>query len=309
MNREDAMPLLEQRRESERKHLVGRARVAALVALLTLCASTVAAQQGDEQNGIEQDNYNIKQSIEFGGRFTSTSGDPQAYNTFVNLQDGPRLLGFTTEMKSLNHHGTLFDNLYFNNYGYGGDPYDVSRLRIGKNRWYSFDAMFRKDQNFWNYSLQANPLNPTTPFPNGPPGYDNTACTACVLSNSPHLQSTRRKLGDYNLLLRPDGNVRLRLGYARNTVEGPSFSTIHQGTEQLLLENWRTTVNTYRVGVDFRVLQRTNISYDQILTYNKGDNLQTDPNQNPLFQLANSQAVDLGVSFNAVANQPCSSTV
>ena len=302
------MPLPEQGRESARQYRIAWARAAGLAAsLLTLCASMAQAQD-DEQKGIEQGNYNIKQSIEFGGRFTSTSGDSQAYDTFVNLRQGARLFGFTTEMRSINHHGTLFDNLYFNNYGYGGDPNDVSRLRMGKNRWYNFNAMFRKDQNAWDYSLQANPLNPTTPFANGPPGYGGTACTACVLKTSPHLQSTRRKLGDYDLLLRPEGNVRLRMGYARNIVEGPAFSTIHQGTEQLLLQNWRTTVNTYRVGVDFKVLPRTNISYDQILNYNKGDNLQTDPNQNPLFQLSNGQAVDLGVSLNSGANQPCSAT-
>ena len=179
------MPLPEPGRESELKHRVAWARVAALAALLTLCASTASAQQEDEQKGVEQGNYNIKQSIEFGGRFTSTSGDPQAYNTFVNLQQGARLFGFTTEMRSLNHHGTLFDNLYFNNYGYGGDPNDVSRLRIGKNRWYNFSAMFRKDQNSWDYSLQSNPLNPTTPFVDGPAGYGGTVCTACVRTNSP----------------------------------------------------------------------------------------------------------------------------
>jgi hypothetical protein len=299
------MPVLGAAGKSARKHRVPWARMVAWTAVLTLCASTVSAQDEDEQKGVEQDNYNIKQSIEFGGRFASVSGDPGTYDTFVNLRDGARLLGFTTEMRSLNHHGTLFDNLYFNNYGYGGDPNDVSRLRVSKNRWYNFSAMFRKDYNTWNYSLQANPLNPTTPFANGPAGYGGTACTACVLTSSPHLQDTRRKLGDYNLLLRPEGSVRLRLGYARNINEGPSLSSIHQGTEQLLLQDWKTTVNTYRVGVDFRVLPRTNISYDQIMTYNKGDTLQTDPFQNPLFQLSNGQAVDLGVSFNAGANQPC----
>src|SRR5205085_853171 len=73
-------------------------------------------------------------------------------------------------------------------------------------------------------------------------------------------------------------------------------------------DNWRATVNTYRIGVDFRVLPRTNISYDQILSYNKGDNLQSDSNQNPLFQLANGQTDALGVSLNAGSNQPCGST-
>src|SRR5580704_3162703 len=154
--------------------------------LLSSGAPQALAQQDEDQKGIDQGNYNIKQSIEFGGRFTSISGDQQAYDTFVNLQQGPRLLGFTTEMNSLNHHGTLFDRLYFSNFGYGGDPVDVSRLRISKNRWYDFDALFRKDENFWDYSLQANPLNPTTPFVNGPAGFGGTACTACVLTTSPH---------------------------------------------------------------------------------------------------------------------------
>src|SRR3974390_171263 len=89
-----------------------------------------ASQQTEEQKGIDQDNYNIKQSIEFGYRFTSLSGDLQAYDTMVNLQQGPRLLNFTTEMRSLDHRGVFFDRLYFSNFGYGGDPKRVSALRI-----------------------------------------------------------------------------------------------------------------------------------------------------------------------------------
>jgi hypothetical protein len=215
-----------------------------LAGLLVPGAPSTRAQQDVEQKGIDQGNYNIKQSIEFGGRLTSVSGDIQAYDTFVNLQQGPRLLGFTTEMRSLDHHAALFDRLYFSNFGYGGDPNDVSRLRVSKNRWYNFDALFRKDENFWNYSLQANPLNPTTPFVNGPAGFGGAACTACVLTTSPHNMNTRRKMGDYNLALRPDSPVRFRMGYSRNIIEGPAFTTIHQGTEQFLLEDVKTTVNT-----------------------------------------------------------------
>ena len=280
----------------------------ALGALLTLGLPAARAQQEDEQKGVDQGNYNIKQSIEFGGRFTSVGGDFQTYDTFVNLQQGPRLLGFTMEMRSLNHHGTWFDRLYFNNFGYGGDPNMASRLRISKNKWYNFNALFRKDENFWDYSLQANPLNPTTPFANGPAGYGGTACTSCVLAESPHGFNTRRKLGDYNLLLLPESKIRFRAGYSRNTVDGPVFSSIHQGTEQALLEDYSMTVNTYRIGVDFKVLPRTNISYDQIWNYYKGDTGTTDQNQNPLFKLANGTAVDLGYSFNAGANQPCGGT-
>ena len=94
--------------------------MAAVIALFVLPAAR--AQQETEQKGLDQGNYNIKQSIEFGGRFTSISGNQNIYDTFVNLQQGARLLGFTTEMRSLDHHATMFDRLYFSNFGYGGDP-------------------------------------------------------------------------------------------------------------------------------------------------------------------------------------------
>src|SRR5215472_281549 len=273
-----------------------------MAALLGFLVPAARAQQEEEQKGIEQGNYNIKQSIEFGGRFTNISGDPQAYNTFVNLQQGPRLLGFTTEMQSVNHHGALFDRLYFNNFGYGGDPNDVSRLRISKMKWYSLDALFRRDENFWDYSLQANPINPSAIPANAPAGFNpilgapSNVLNTSIIATSPHLFNTRRKWGDYSLLLLPDSKVRFRAGYSRDIAQGPGFTTIHQGTEQYLFDDYKTTVNTYRVGVDLRLLPRTNISYDQIFTYYKGDTGTSDLNQH--LNLSNGTPVDLGVSFN-----------
>jgi len=274
--------------------------LACLLTAMLICALPARAQE-EEQKGVDQGNYNIKQSIEFGGRITSITGDNQTYDTFVNLQQGPRLLGFTTEMTSLDHHATFFDRLYFSNFGYGGDPNNVSRLRIAKNKWYNFDALFRRDENTWNYSLQANPLNPNTPaFANAPAGFNP------VITSSPHLFDTRRRMGDYNLLLLPESRIRFRLGYSRNVSEGPSFSSIHQGTEQLLFQQEKDTVNAYRLGVDFRLLPRTNISYDQIFSYYKGDTGYAD--NNLLFSLSNGTPVDIGVSFNAGASQPCAGT-
>jgi hypothetical protein len=137
-----------------------------------LAVPTIRAQEVDEQTGINEGNYNIKQSIEFGYRFTNVNGSQDTYDTIVNLQQGPRLLGFTTEFRSLDHHGTFFDDFYFSNFGYGGDPNDVSQIRISKNKWYFFNGMFRQDQNHWNYSLLANPLNPNTPIPNAPANFN-----------------------------------------------------------------------------------------------------------------------------------------
>ncbi len=288
------------------KHRVISAGLLMIGGLLLNGAVRTVAQQDEEQKGVNQGNYNVKQSIEFGGRFTSISGDTQAYDTFVNLQQGARLLGFTTEMNSLDHHGTLFDRFYFSNFGYGGDPNEVSRLRVSKNTWYKFDALFRKDENFWDYSLLANPLNPTTPFANGPAGYGGTVCTACVLNFSPHTMNTRRKMGNYNLIIRPESKVRFRMGYTHNINAGPGFTTIHQGTEQFLLQNIMTTVNAYRLGIDIKVLPRTNVSYDQIWNYYKGDTGISDFAQP--FPVNGTQNVDLGVSFNAGAGQPCGGT-
>ncbi|HEX2662922.1 MAG TPA: hypothetical protein VHM93_08835 [Candidatus Acidoferrum sp.] len=118
--------------------------------------------------------------------------------------------------------------------------------------------------------------------------------------------NTRRKLGDYNLTIRPEPSVRVRAGYSRNIVEGPAFTTIHQGTEQFLVADVKTTVNAYRAGIDFKLLPRTNISYDQIWNYYKGDTGITDFAQP--FPVNPTQNVDLGVSFNATANQPCGGT-
>jgi len=124
-----------------------RLRTIALGVVFLLWLPAVRAQDQDAEEqpleGTNSGNYNIKQSIEFGGRIDSISGSQSVYDTFVNLQQGPRLLGFTTEMRSLDNHGSLFDRLYLNSYGYGGDPNDASRLRVSKNKWYDFDVLLR----------------------------------------------------------------------------------------------------------------------------------------------------------------------
>src|SRR5215469_7882103 len=86
---------------------------ALLLAASFLSVPGAFSQQPEEQKGLDQGNYNIKQSIEFGGRLTSVTGNEQTYDTMVNLQQGPRLLNFTTEMRSLDHRGTFLDRLYF----------------------------------------------------------------------------------------------------------------------------------------------------------------------------------------------------
>ena len=286
---------------------LSRGLFAFLLAAVFLFAPGSFAQQPEEQKGMDQGNYNIKQSIEFGGRLTSVTGNEQTYDTLVNLQQGPRLLNFTTEMRSLDHRGTFFDRLYFSNFGYGGDPNVVSVLRISKNKWYMFDGSFRHDENFWDYSLLANPYNPAPPPGNAPANFNPIATAppnvlnTAVVATSPHLFNTRRNMQSYGLTILPDSKIRLRLGYNHTSNNGPAFTTDHEGTEQYYLQNLSNTLNQYRLGVDFRLLPRTNISYDQIWSYYKADPGATDENQQ-FSPGVGFPLVDLGVSWNG---PPC----
>jgi len=164
-------------------------------------------------------------------------------------------------------------------------------MRVAKNQWYDFHASFRRDQDFFDFNLLANPLNPATSVPNVP------------VDISPHGFQTRRRMSDFDLTLLPRRKVSFRLGFSHNNMTGPSWSTVHEGTDALLLQPWNTTLNSYRMGVDLKVLPRTVFSYDQFLNYYKGDT-STQLNSTP-YALASGSAVDLGLPFNTVASAPC----
>src|SRR5271154_5097049 len=270
------------------------------IVLMALLLSHVVRAQDDasELKGIDSGDYNIHQSIEFGYRANEINGNKDTYDTFENLGSGVRLFDYTLEMRSLDHKGFLFDDLSFSNFGYGGDPNDVTRLRIGKNKLYDFRVLFRRDKNFWDYNLLANPLNPaslnppgslttgcyvgppTGAFPQGAPAYCSSPSVA--INNSPHAQDLVRRMQDYDLTLLPNSAVQVRLGYSRNRDEGPGFFTTDGGTVSDFNENYSYTTNAYRVGVDFKIFPRTTISYDQFLSYFRQDNSVSDnPTANP----------------------------
>ncbi len=265
--------------------------------ILLLGASPVCRAQGGagDTKGVDSGDYNIQQSVELGYRWTGINGNLDNYDTFINLGSGFRLFDYTVDVRSLDHQGVFFDQLNFSNFGYGGDPNDVSRLRISKNKLYDFSALFRRDKYFWDYNLLANPLNFASSTPEVP------------ITNSPHAMDLAHRMGDYNLTLLPQSRVRFRLGYSHDREEGPGFFTTDSGTVPDFNEAYSNTVNAYRAGVDFRILPRTTISFDELLTYYKQDDIVTD--QNFPYQLANGTPVDLGMiwSTNTGAEPlPCS---
>jgi hypothetical protein len=267
-------------------------------ALLGLWCWPLAAQAppaSEPDQGVVKDGYEVHQSFEFGGHITGFTGNGSMWNTFVNLDSGPRLLGQSLDLHSVAHSNLLFDELHESSYGYGGDPNNWTRLRVSKARIYNFSAVFRRHRNFWDYDLLANPLNPPTSNPNLP-----------VLV-SPHRFQVVRRMTDINLTLAPLSPVRVRLGYSHNVTEGPSLTTVHEGTEALLLQLWRNRLDTYRAGIDLRLIPRTVFSYDQFVSTYKGD---TSSQLNGLpFDLAGPIPVDLGLPFNTAVGQPCATPV
>ena len=253
----------------------------------------VAQTTTPSPEGVDSGNYHYQGTFEMGYRFVNSDGSQAVYNTFVNEQQGPRLLNETLSMRALNHQGILFDNLFLSSFGWGGDPENASRLRVSKDKWYNFNMAFRRDRNFWDYNLLANPLNPPNPF--------------VPVNSTPHEFQTVRRMYDYNLTLLPQSKVRFRLGYTRNNMEGPALSSIHVGTDTVVFQNTRNLLDAYQFGVDFKLLPKTNISYDQFLQYYKGDSSWND--QNFGFQLTGGSLVDAGISYNPAASQPCAAPI
>jgi hypothetical protein len=275
--------------------------LAALVSGLVVSApSRLHAQASAGQNppaepeGITRDGYLVHQSIELGYRSTDVTGSGDMYDTLVNLQTGPRILDQTLSMQSVDHQGLLFDDLYLNSFGWGGDPNNALRLRADRNTWYNLQGSFRRDQYFSDYDLLANPLNPTTSTPSIP------------VLNSPHEFETTRRMSDVDLTLLPQSRVSFRLGFSHNNMTGPSYSSIHEGTEASSLQDWNTTMNSYRMGVDFRIAPRTVLSYDQFLDYYKGDtDYQLNPINEAFVPTTPVSSVSLGLSFDTVNKEPC----
>src|SRR5665213_208633 len=207
-----------------------RASIEAISLLLVVAALAFApssrAQSGTEDGpGINTGNYNVRESIDVGYRQDWITGNPETFDTFVNLNSGIRLLDYTLNMRSLNQQGSLFDNLNFSNFGYGGDPNNVSRLRINKNKWYDFSLVFRRDKNFWDYNLLANPLNPVPLTSASPLALNPSAFPSIPVNVSPAALFLVRRMQDYNLTLLPQSHVRFRLGYFRDVNEGPSYNS------------------------------------------------------------------------------------
>jgi hypothetical protein len=268
------------------------AALLALPAMLWAQSPCAPQEPRDTGEGLVSGDHSVHSSVELGYRANELTGTSAMYDTLVDLHTGPRFLEESLDMESLNHQGLLFDSLNLTSCGWGGDPDNVLQLRADKNKWYDLHGSFRRDKYFSDYDLLSNPLNPTTSSPSVP------------VQDSPTEFDTTRRMTGVDLTLLPQSRLSFRLGFSHIDMGGPTYDAIHEGTEGLLLEPWNTSMNSYRMGADWRFAPRTVLSYDETLDYYRGD---TDAQLAPFAAalLSNGTPVQLGVSWDTANSSPC----
>src|SRR6516225_4577843 len=230
-------------------------------------APSTAADEGKDIGG-----FHVTQSIELGGRISEVNGSQAMYDTLVNYQTGARILEQELTMQSLDHHD-VFDTLTLSSFGWGGDPEQAARMRVAKYGWYNFSASYQHMQNYFDYDLLANPLNPSA-----------GANPYIPILTSPHSYYNRPNLYNYDLVILPMHRISFRVDYNRNRISGPSSSSVHPGTES--------------------VNKKTTLSYTQSLQYYDGGQTYSLNTFNS-WPLANGQTVTFGLPwFNS--GSPCS---
>ena len=70
---------------------------------------------------------------------------------------------FTLHALPGNKH-TLVDDLSAFSSGFGGDPYNFAKLDLSKGKLYEFSGIFRRDRQYSDYDLLANPNIPAGLF-------------------------------------------------------------------------------------------------------------------------------------------------
>src|SRR5580698_3732565 len=204
------------------------------VAQLPIFVSHQAAPEG----------YTLHESIDLGGHVANVDGSGAMYDTLVNLQSGPRILGETFELRALPQtKNTLFDRLKAFTTGLGGDPNDIAKLDFSKGKLYDFSGLFRRDRQYFNYNLLGNPnLPPGQSIPIGPAAAPTGSYAWPQVTQSPFGFNTVRRMTDTQLTLLPQSKVTFRVGYSQNVFQGPSLSPSGYqvaGSYDLLLQEYQ----------------------------------------------------------------------
>jgi hypothetical protein len=229
------------------------------------------------------DGYSVHQSVDLGGHMVKLSGSGSMYDSMVNMQSGPRMLGETFVMRALksNKH-PLFDDLEIFSNGYGGDPNNFTRMSVSKGKYYELDGLFRRDRQYFDYDLLANPnIIPGQSMPIGPSESPTGSVAWPQVLNSPVMFNTVRRMTDVDLTILPLSKVTLRFSYSKVTMEGPALSPSYSIAKYnaLLQQYQRNGTDDYRAGIDWKPVKGTKLTFEEEINRYKADTYMTlDPN-------------------------------
>jgi hypothetical protein len=268
-------------------------------AILLLTTGTALGQTQPAPAEATQDGYTIHQTADLGGHMVGLSGSGRMYDTLVNIQSGPRVLGQTFTMRAV--EGTkhpLLDSLSAFSSGFGGDPNNYAKLDFSKGKLYEFSGVFRRDRQYADYDLLGNPDNAGQSIPYGMVnGVASTTTFAWPQNNdSPVMFNTVRRMTDTNLTILPLSRVSFRVGYSQNVFQGPTLSPARSvgKYDSLAMEYQRNSTDDFTGAIEWKPLPQTKISFEEQVThYKTGSYFTLNPN-GFLAQEANGTPVSLG---------------
>jgi hypothetical protein len=168
--------------------------------------------------------YTLHETIDAGGHIVNTTGSGAMYDTLVNIQSGPRVLGETFQLHALpGTQHTLVDSLSAFSSGFGGDPNNFARLDFSKGKLYDFSGLFRRHRQYFDYDLLGNPnIPPGQSIPIGPSNAPTGSLALPQLEQSPFLANTVRRMTGHQ----PDN-----FSAIKSDVSGGLLAECHARTE------------------------------------------------------------------------------
>lgn len=204
--------------------------------VLLACALPALPQSAPEKaapaaaSSVPSDEAAFTGFVDVGYRWVGTGGSFNTYRSVVNLGSGPKLLG--TEFEILDRKHRLFDRVEVLGYNWGDDPYATFHLTARKNKFYDFSADYRNIAYYNNLPAFADPLLPTG-----------------VILNEQSLD-TRRRIGSYQLTLKPESWLIPYLAYDRVSGTGTGIANfVSNGDEFPVGSLVANSVNHYRSGI------------------------------------------------------------
>ncbi|AXC13284.1 hypothetical protein ACPOL_4005 [Acidisarcina polymorpha] len=247
--------------------------------------------------------YSLHETIDLGGHIVNTSGSGAMYNTLVNVQSGPRVLGETFELHALpGTRHTLVDSLSAFSNGFGGDPTNFAKMDFSKGKVYEFSGLFRRHRDYFDYNLLGNPNLPSgLSVPIGPSNAPTGSLAWPQVEQSPFFANTVHHMLDTGVTIFPLSKVSFRVGYSQNVMQGPTLSPTSGNNffdpsvganDQLLQQYQRNSSDDFLAEIDWKPIRDTRLTFAEEIEHIK---------ENTYFTLAPSNFLAQGANGTAVA--------